>query len=94
MLLWLMKIPTQYKLIMSIWQSKEKWQCKWCHLVVKSVTNACDATWLLILQTMQLVPTGGQIWNKCIRTKCETLPEAQRTQGIESIELELSFGLN
>ena len=62
--------------------------------MVKFTTNACDATWLLILQTMQLVPTGGQIWNKCIRTKCETLPEAQRTQGIESIELELSFGLN
>ena len=32
----------------------------------------------------QVTPPGGQVWNKCIRTNYETLPEAQRIQDIES----------
>ena len=42
--LWLMKIPTQYLLIMPIGQSKAMWQCKLCNLVANFANNANGAT--------------------------------------------------
>ena len=39
MLLWLVKISTQYQLIMPIGHSKAMWQCKWRHLMTKFGTN-------------------------------------------------------
>ena len=40
-------------------------QCKWCHLVVKYVTNVSGAIWWANFQLMQLASSGGQIWNLC-----------------------------
>ena len=37
----------------------------WRHLVTKFVTNASSAIWWANLQLMQLVTSGGQIWNQC-----------------------------
>ena len=40
-----------------------KWECNWLDLVDIFVTNASDAIWWPNLQPMQVVPSGGQIWN-------------------------------
>ena len=41
MLLWLVKISTQYQLIMPIGHSKAMWQCKWHNLVSNFGTKQC-----------------------------------------------------
>ena len=41
MLLWLVKISTQYQLIMPIGHSKAMWQCKWHNLVANFGTKQC-----------------------------------------------------
>ena len=41
MLLWLVKIPSQYQLIMPVGHSKAMWQCKWHNLVANFGTRQC-----------------------------------------------------
>ena len=71
-------------------------QCKWSHLVANFVTNASGAIWWPTLQLVQVVSFGGQIckWyqlmtkfetNMNVPCGCQTLLEAQRTQGIDSV---------
>ena len=48
------------------------------HVVAKIGTNKNDATWWPKLELMQ------------VKTERETLPEAQRTQGIDSVSLVIS----
>ena len=38
-------------------------QSKLCHLVAKYTTNTSGAIWWSNLQLMQMVPSGGQIFN-------------------------------
>ena len=61
-----MKIPTQYQLVISIWQSKAKRQCKGCHLVVKFVTNASGARRCSNLQICKMIQVIDSIpWVRC-----------------------------
>ena len=48
-----------------MWQCKWRNLCKWLHLVAKFANNANGAIWWPNLQLMQVVPSGGQIFNEC-----------------------------
>ena len=54
MWLWLIKITTQYQVMMSMWQ------CKWRHRMTKLVTNASSATWWPKLEPMLIALHVGQ----------------------------------
>ena len=68
MWLWLMKIPSQYQLIMPKGQLKAMWQCMWDNLVANFGTNASGETSCPNFEPMQIMvtqfatDTSGSFW--------------------------------
>ena len=65
-------------------QSKAMWQCKWRHLVTIFRSNASGAAKFQDFDQISGFRPNFRISTKFQNLK-KTLPEAQRTQGIESV---------
>ena len=105
MWLWLMRIATQYQLMMSIGQSQAMWQCKWRHLVAKIETEQgkktvqcthCALPWIALLAlsvSIELVSSSARVTsvksNQRSLTHGRTSGPKDRTPGLPGSDKKL-----